>query len=53
MNSKHNAHQSYEACGKNVLSAKALDDQVKNIHKHVADIKSSFAWSELMLDEFL
>ena len=53
MNSQHKGHQSYELGGLNMLSSEALVDHIKNLHKLVGDIESSFAWSESMLDEFL
>ena len=52
MNSQHKGHLSCELGGLNMLSSEALVDNIKNIHKLVADIESSFAWSESMLDEF-
>ena len=48
MNSNHEGHKSCEVCGKNLLSAEALKKHAKNIHN-----KSSFVFSESMLDEFL
>ena len=48
MNINHKGHEICEVCGKKVLSTDALYDHIKNIHKIIADMETSFVWSELV-----